>query len=834
MKYYVGIDLGTTNSAISLYNGEYTRVIKSPEHQNDVTPSAILIDRRGRKYVGQKAYDNQPLNPDNSAILFKRLMGSSTKIKFASIGEEKTPEECSAEILKTLFCYLPEDIRNEEDEIGTVITIPAAFNQMQKDATVKAANMAGIGKVALMQEPVAAIMSVMQNKKSNGTFIIYDFGGGTLDIAIAESLNGKVNLLSNGGIQMCGGRDIDRAIFDNIIKPWFMDNYDLPDDFMVNKKYKKLIRMANRAAERAKIALSSRPEAHIEFETEPNISDESEEDIDLDITITREDINPFVEEKIKDSVEAVNDAIANAGLSNNDIENIVFIGGPTNYKYLRDRICEELGIKGNTDVNPMTAVAEGASIFAEAIDWQSNDNSRKGSKASTSTEIDNYEITFAYESRTSADNARIIAKIKGNIPDGYEYQIDSIDTGITTGKLKLIDGSSVSVSLNKQGENKFKIFAYDGNGRFIKLKDEIVTIIKTAATISAITVSNSIGVSVLDLSSKTEKIDWLIEKGDTLPKKGRRIFHAAKSLSAGELDSLDFMLWEGHIDSPITDNRHVGSLKITGDDLDEDTTIKEGAELICDYKMLDSGNIELEVTIPSIDGNFKEKNFYSPQDGLVDLSTAQNRICTEIGRLERRLNEIDNSGVDDDRIEATKANLSRAKDLTSEEPDAEKNLEAQERILKVKSQLYNIRKDNLKEMRQLDLNRRINFGRYYNINKYAKPSEIEILDAQIRTAKHSIDKPTNEFEMKMDQIWDLQFEILWRQDWYVIDRFNLARDWSPDMYSDSEKYKILIQKGEKLIENDDIPNLKDVMYDLWGILIADDDPELPRLNISIY
>ena len=148
MKNFVGIDLGTTNSAICSYNGTETRIWKSPE-QNDVTPSAIFIDRRGNKYVGIRAYNMAPSSPDNAAMLFKRLMGTSTPVQLPAVKLTKTPEECSAEVLKTLFGYLPEEIRNNPDT-GTVITVPAAFNQMQKDATMQAAGMAGIGKVALM------------------------------------------------------------------------------------------------------------------------------------------------------------------------------------------------------------------------------------------------------------------------------------------------------------------------------------------------------------------------------------------------------------------------------------------------------------------------------------------------------------------------------------------------------------------------------------------------------------------------------------------------------------------------------------------------------------
>ena len=143
MKHYIGIDLGTTNSAICSYNGETVRIWKSPE-QNDVTPSAIYVDKRGNKYYGMKAYNQAPYNPNNSATLFKRFMGTSTKIDLEAANLSLTPEECSAEILKVLYGYLPEEIRNDP-ETATVITVPAAFNQMKKDATLQAAKLAGIG-----------------------------------------------------------------------------------------------------------------------------------------------------------------------------------------------------------------------------------------------------------------------------------------------------------------------------------------------------------------------------------------------------------------------------------------------------------------------------------------------------------------------------------------------------------------------------------------------------------------------------------------------------------------------------------------------------------------
>lgn len=130
MKHYIGIDLGTTNSAICSYDGQNVRVWKSPD-QNDVTPSAIFVDKRGNRYYGRRAYEMAPTNEENSATLFKRYMGTSTKFNLKAANLSLTPEECSAEILKVLYGYLPEEIRNNSDT-ATVITVPAAFNQTKK------------------------------------------------------------------------------------------------------------------------------------------------------------------------------------------------------------------------------------------------------------------------------------------------------------------------------------------------------------------------------------------------------------------------------------------------------------------------------------------------------------------------------------------------------------------------------------------------------------------------------------------------------------------------------------------------------------------------------
>lgn len=815
MKNFVGIDLGTTNSAICSYDGSETRIWKSPE-QNDVTPSAIYIDRRGNKYVGKRAYDSAPHSPDNSAMLFKRVIGTSTPIQLSAVNLTKTPEECSAEVLKVLFGYLPEEIRNDPDT-GTVITVPAAFNQMQKDATMQAASMAGIGKVALMQEPVAAVMSVMRARNTDGMFLIYDLGGGTLDIAIAESIGGRVNLLAHGGIAMCGGRDFDRVLVDNVVRPWLLEKFDLPEDFSVNPSYKSLIRLATWATERAKIELSAREEVVISLsETETRVRDLSGDEIYLDIQLKRETYDNLIAERVAESVNSAREALNKAGLSPHDLERIVFVGGPTNYKPLRDKVAYELGIPGNTDVNPMTAVAEGASLFAESIDWGSQNRSRKSTRGQISSG-GGLELSFNYIARTPNVKAKIAVQLAGQAASGSEFQVDCVDTGWTSGRLPLKHGATIDVTLTKAGDNTFKVFVFDSVGGPIALQQDNIVITRTAASVDAIPASHSVGIEVLEKLGGRPVLDYLVRSGDSLPKKGKKVFKAAESLKSGASGSLNLKLWEGEIEDPITDNRPIGVLKISGSDFD-DGVIPAGADLECEYEILDSGNINIEVSVPCIGGTFHSgKNFYSRQEGQLDYTAAAVMVVEEGERTLNRIDEI-NEVVDNPKLEQARQKLESAVSLDPEEAETEKSQEAMEKVLEARKLLAQVRKEHLKEIRQIDLDGVVSFFDEY-IRQHARPSEASAFDNLAKTAQRSIDRNDKDFEYHLDELKGKNFEILWRQDWFVVERFKSMVN-SPHLFADKHRFEELAQIGTQLMRSDDIEKLRAVVAQLSMIQIG--------------
>jgi molecular chaperone DnaK len=825
---YVGIDLGTTNSAICSFDGQSVRLYKSPE-QHDVTPSAIFIDRRGNKYVGSRAYNNAARNPDNAAVLFKRLIGTSTPVKLPAVNLTMTPEECSAEVLRALYGYLPEEVRNGGDT-GTVITVPAAFNQMQKDSTMAAADAAGLGRVALMQEPVAAVMSVMRQRKNDGLFVVYDLGGGTLDIAIAENIAGRVTLLAHGGIAMCGGRDFDRILFDNIVKPWLQENFDLPADLTTNPQFKSLLRMATWATEKAKIELSQKEEAVVSLpETELGIRDQSGEEIYIDITINRNRYDGLIASEVAESIRSARETLDKAGLSSHDVERVVFVGGPTQYKPLRDKVAFELGIAPSTDVNPMTAVAEGAAIFAESIDWASQSRGRKCARGAISAG-GALDLSFNYIARTPDSRAKIVAKLGGAAPARVEFQIDSQDTGWSSGRIALKDGASVELNLTKPGDNLFKVFVFDTDGGPISLREDKIVITRTAASIDAIPASHSIGVEARNKVGGRSLLDYLVREGDPLPKEGKKSFKADEALKAGSAGSIKFKLWEGDISDPINDNRFIGMFEIKGSHFD-DGVIAAGAELICEYQVLDSGNIVLDVSVPSISGSFQSRrNFYSSQEGKVDYTNQAKNIQEQSEHMLQRLDEMA-SKVDDPRLEQAREKLEQAGAIKPGEADPETAKQAMDHVQEGKRLMALTRKEHLKDIRQLELDKAVSFFDTV-VRQHARLTEVSSFGNLVKTAQRAIDNPSGDFESHLDDLRSRNFMILWRQDWFVIERFRwLAED--SYLFPDAREHAQLVAAGAEALKANDIDQLRAVIAHLDSIRIgsAGEDDMLAGANI---
>lgn len=477
----------------------------------------------------------------------------------------------------------------------------------------------------------------------------------------------------------------------------------------------------------------------------------------------------------------------------------------------------------------MTAVAEGAAVFAESIDWTSASRGRKSSQGTLAASR-GLSLAFAYQARTPTVQAAVVAQVKGQLVPGTTFQIDSLDSGWSSGRVELKDGASVTLTLSKSGENRFKVFVFDKDGSPQKLAENIIAITRTAATVDAIPASHSIGIATKERIGGQVRLDHLVQAGDPLPKKGELVFRAETSLRAGGPGALVFQLWEGEIETPFDDNRLIGALKITGSDFDEGV-ITAGAELRCAYDVADSGNIAMTVTIPSIGGTFGQgHNFYSRQEGQIDFEHASGLVSSEAERLSERLDDIAQK-VDDPLIDEARQKVESAADLVDgATPDAESAKQAMDSILDAKKLLAKVRKGHKQEIRTLELEGVVSF---FNdvVRTGAKPSELGQFENMRRAAERAIPLPSGEFETKRDEMRSLNFRILWRQDWFVVEKFQqFARE--PHMFTDKARYPQLIQAGQRALSGDQVDELREIVGALYSIRLttgATDDAE--QVNI---
>lgn len=812
---FVGIDLGTTNSAITTFDGKNTRVWKSPE-QNDVTPSVIYIAKRGGKFYGKKAYDNAPLNPENTAQLFKRLMGSSTKIKVADI--EMTPEECSSEILRTLFGYLPEDVRNDK-KTGTVITVPAAFNQMQKNATKEAAFNAGISKVALIQEPVAAIMSVAKQNNINGMFVVYDFGGGTFDVSIAERVGSKVNLLTNDGISFCGGRDFDKLLFENVVVPWLRENFVLPEDFRINDKYSKLIRISTWATEQAKIELSAKENTRIQLdESVIRCNDENGTEIYLDVPLSRNQYNDLIIPKIDETIEKTREVISNVGLKPEDINCVVFVGGPTQYKPLRDRVSQELGIAPSTDVNPMTAVSEGAAIYAESVDFETEKGGQKADKGIIKASV--LDLEFRYNARTSADKAKIAVVFKN--AEKLEFAFLCRNNGWNSGRLSLSSGTIVSVDLPDMGENIFAVQCYNENGTEIKLPVSEIAITKTLINIGKIPCAHSVGVELEDPITGKPTLDYLIKKDDILPKNGTVKYKTTKRISAGSDDSISFKLWEGEITDPVEYNRFIGEISISGNSF-EYGIIPVGSEIVCEYTFSDSGNIETKITVPSV-GITETKDSYNRLSGQIDFNNDESKVVTEAQSVLEKIEEL-RENVFDEKLDEAAEKIKESLD-NSDNMDAEDLQALFETAQSGKGIVASLMRENRTIVWQKQLDDAMEtFSKFEENATESQKSNIQRLHDNIQRA---IDANSPTAERLLSQLNDTVGKVVMNNDEVYIAIFAQMVQ-NPQEFTNPALFQQLTNQGMQYVQNGDINGLKSVLQRLIQIRIPQEGSDVDRM-----
>ena len=358
MSKIIGIDLGTTNSCVSVLEGGEAKVIANPEGGR-TTPSVVAF-KNGEIIVGDAAKRQMVTNPD-TVYSVKRLMGTDEKIK--ANGKEYTPEEISAMILSYMKDYAESYLG--EKVTKAVITVPAYFNDAQRQATKNAGKIAGLEVERIINEPTAAALAYGIDKQNDAsTILVYDLGGGTFDVSILELGDGVYEVKSTSGNNHLGGDDFDNRISDYIVSEFKKENgVDLTKDKMAMQRVKD-------AAEKAKKDLSGVTSTQISL---PFISQGDNGPLHLELNLTRAKFEELVDDLLESTLDPVRKALKDADMTKNDIDKVIFVGGSTRIPKVTELVKNELGKEPSKGVNPDEVVAMGASIQGGVLTGEVND-----------------------------------------------------------------------------------------------------------------------------------------------------------------------------------------------------------------------------------------------------------------------------------------------------------------------------------------------------------------------------------------------------------------------------------------------------------------------------
>ncbi len=819
---YIGIDLGTSNSAIVGNRGGRLELYKAVSGE-DVLASVVMTDRSGSRYVGRRAYEQLRTSPQGIAARFKRLLGTSTVLPFGPEDGTITPEEASAEVLRQLLKQMRAAV-GDTAIAGAVVTVPAAFNQMQSEATIRAARAAGIEQVGLLQEPIAAALACIEKPEARtGLFLVYDLGGGTFDVALVRAIDGSVSIEAHEGINMLGGSDFDRMIVETYVKPWLEKEFSLPDGWYTQPEYRRLIALATANAEAAKIELSTAPEAMVFVsDHDARATDQAGRDIYIELVLRRPDLDELVAGRIEQSIDLCRKVIVDHGYTTQDVSKVVLIGGPSRMPIIRERVPAELGIETDLDIDPMTAVARGAAIYAESRNWESGEAEAKPARVAQSAGAN---ISYDFEARTSRERARIrVTAAEG----GEGLRVTAVASDGRDYGERPVDESPVFVVALGEGETRVRMTVTDATGARVEeaCTELLITRVQAAAAGAPCTSTISVKVEDGDGVRAINILEPLIRKGETLPRKGARTFRSARKLETGSADFIDVELYEQAegVQEPEA-NLLIGSFRLSGEDLPAYAVpLRPGEEVILHWSVDDSQLIRCSIELPEQGLHLRDHSFYVDDLARVDFAThgrsfasmSLDRAATALDAFEQldagvRLQFGQQIRGLEERIRQEFARLERAS-----EPDTFRSIAEEARLLRqdisrlrhrpelriqmVRSELYRIEAKSRMLLTILSQADRAQFDQLRTTAEQAlEEGRLAVADRTIQ----AMDDVLLGAQRQQPEYYAEGFHYLQRQ---------------RHMTNDPEKFDLIVARGRAALASGDHSGVRDACSGLAGII----------------
>ena len=828
VKIDYGIDLGTTNSAISrMENGKAT--IKQTNKQRDTMASCVAYNKKGvlvgddayRFYRGEKLKALSGGVDINSFIEFKRTMGTDKTYHSSHLDKDLSSEYLSAEVLKTLKSFITDD-----NFSSIVITIPAAFKNNQIDATRRAGKLAGFDHVEVLQEPVAAATAYgLSAKNKNGFWLVFDFGGGTFDSALIKAEDGNMKVVDTDGDNHLGGKNLDYAIVDNIILPHIKENFNI-DNILSNEKSKNNYRDALKAfAEEFKNELSYK-DKHSVYEEDGCGFDDDGEEIEIDITITESDIEKVLSPIFQKAIDVSQNLLKRNNLKGNNLDALILVGGPTLSPIVREMLEKQI-CKPDTSANPMTVVATGAALYASTIDVSEEVREQTRDATKIQLEISNSSTTVELEEYVPI---KILAdKSDGEIPEKVFAEITRGDKAWSSGKIEInTTGEVVETQLSEGKSNAFNVVLFDDKGNVLESEPNNFNIIQGIGGIDKMqTLPYNWGIEIKQKASGKIVFSQVkgLERNKSVPVIGKKDgLKTQKQIRPGmESDFIKIPLFQGEHESDGTRaiyNEHVYDIVISGNDLP--ALLPANSEVDLTFKIDKSQNLSVEAFFPYL---YHTSEIDIPTDNVQSVET--NWLSNEIRKAKGSITELKQGGNHSDDAKLNK--------VEKEIEKIEKSFENNKNDVDGKQEvLTNLRKS-LKAIDELNsttewpkLEEKIK-EEYYRLEKANTDLGNEKSTEMVNQLRNQVEEVIETKDVKLgnallEEIQSLFFELTLIYQIIGMIR-NFDNNFSNFHWKDSSRARQLINNGlDKITQNPDVEDLRQIVVSLYDLLPDDERP----------
>ncbi|MBM4283513.1 MAG: Hsp70 family protein, partial [Deltaproteobacteria bacterium] len=601
---YVGIDLGTSNSTAAVFDGEALTVVRNSAGSS-LTPTVVRLSAKGAVTVGEKARRFLDSDPDNTRGGFKRLMGTDTTLSFTAAQRALRPEELSAAVLQSLIHDV--DVQLGVRPRSAVITVPALFELPQTRATAEAARLAGFERVELLQEPVASALAAGMKTGTDGAWLVYDLGGGTLDVSLLQGEGGVLRVVGYDGDNFLGGRDFDAAIVAWAVELLQADGVAVDP---TNPAHQPFLRRLAALAEEAKIELGRSDEVTLTGGGPLLLGDAP---VDVELPLSRAVLERLVAPLVVRSTDVCARLLAAHGVERSALERVVLVGGPTAMPFVRSLVAERVGPLAAAALDPMTLVAQGAALQAAA-------SSLDARPTALSPRVDAGHPLVVKAPTLSTDLlpfviVRVVEVDRAGAPASLRLVRQGEPAWASDWVARDADGAFVVMAelLARRG-NTFALQARDGGGVEVATSPSTLTIVH-GVTIGDPPVSRSVGVALA-----SDAVRVYFEKGTPLPVQRTFTHHTIETVTPGSAgQALRIPLVQGELEEAHL-CRLIGSLEVAAAELDQ--VLPAGSVVEVTLALDRGGQLAAQAWIPQLQRRFTSVAHLVVPEASVDALRA--------------------------------------------------------------------------------------------------------------------------------------------------------------------------------------------------------------------